>query len=134
MAIFGTFQEFTKQLATYYLEATEEQKCCPVDLVTNHGTGNGFMAGIHAFFQNEPDSYRCVSLPWKQIIEGWWSFLRRSHVSLWINFLKDICDQRTTDLTSQLEKECPRFALEDYFTITSETFKRSREHWHTHYI
>ena len=68
-------------------------------------------------FLNGPDSHRYVPLPSNQIIEGWQSSLRRGYVSWWIHFFKDFCDQRTIDLTNQLER---LFALEDYFTFKTE--------------
>ena len=72
---------FPNNVAAYYLKAVEEFKGCPIDLVTDFGTENGIMAGIHTFFRDDPDSHRYVPSPRNQRIEGWWSFFRRSHVS-----------------------------------------------------
>ena len=42
---------FPSNVAAYYLEAAEEFKGCPIDLVIDLGTENGIMAGIHACFE-----------------------------------------------------------------------------------
>ena len=42
---------FPSNVAANYLEAAEEFKGCPIDLVTDLGTENGIMAGIHACFE-----------------------------------------------------------------------------------
>ena len=62
-------------VAAYYLATIEEYGGCPVDLVTDLGTGNGIMAAIHAFFRDDPDSHRYVPSPRNQRIEAWWGRL-----------------------------------------------------------
>ena len=72
-------------IAKYYLEAVTACNECPIDLVTDLGTENGIMAGIHSFFRNDPNSHSYVPSPRNQRIEGWWSFLSKNQTSWWID-------------------------------------------------
>ena len=114
-------------MAAYYLEAVG----CPVDLVTDLGTENGIMAGIQSFFRGDPDSHRYVPSPRNQRIEAWWGFFRKSHSNWWIDFFKDMVEERLLDLTSELEMECLWFCFAELLqTILNEV----KEHWNTHRI
>ena len=97
-------------IAAYYLETVRKYRGCPVNLITDLGTENGIMTGIHAFFRNNPDSHRYVSSPRNQRIESWWAFFRRSHTSWWINYFKDITMEEV-DMTRQLHSECLWFCF-----------------------
>ena len=44
-------------IATYYLEAVEQQGGCPQKLITDLGTENGLMASIHSFLRDDLNSY-----------------------------------------------------------------------------
>ena len=117
-------------IAMYYLEAVDEMGGCPVDLITDLGTENGMIAGIQAFFRDDADRYYVPS-PRNQRIECWWSFLRKSHTSWWINFFKDLCDSGVVDLTNQIEKECLWFC---FAGLIQQNLNDVKEHWNTHYI
>ena len=118
-------------IAMYYLEAVNEMNGCPLDLVTDRGTENGKMAGIHSFLRNDPNSHRYVHLPRNQRIEGWWSFFRKSHTDWWINFFKDLCDTMVVDMTNELEKECLWYC---FASTIQASLNQVKEHWNTHYV
>jgi hypothetical protein len=118
-------------IAKYYLEAVASCNGCPIDLVTDLGTENGLMAGIHSFFRNDPDSHRYVPSPRNQRIEGWWSFLRKQEISWWINLFNDLTTAGIVDLADPLEKECLWFC---FAGLLQQHLNETREHWNTHYI
>ena len=117
-------------IANYYIESVEAFGGCPIDLITDLGTENGIMAGIHAFFRNNPERHRCVSSPCNQRIESWWAFLRRTHTSWWINYFKDLVIEKV-DLTRQLHTECLWFC---YAPLLQKCLNQVKEHWNSHYI
>ena len=65
-------------IAAFYVPAVSEFNGCPVKLITDAGTENGTMAGLHSFCRNDLNSHRYVTSPQNQRIEGWWSFFRRT--------------------------------------------------------
>lgn len=118
-------------IAKYYLEAVASGCGCPIDLVTDLGTENGLMAGMHSFFRNDPDSHRYVPSTRNQRIEGWWSFLRKQETSWWISFFNDLTSAGIVDLADLLEKECLWFC---FAGILQQHLNETCEHWNTHYI
>ena len=122
---------FPSNIAAYYLEAVDNVGGCPIDLITDLGTENGLMAAIHAFFRDDPKSHRYVPSPRNQRIEGWWSYLRRSHTHWWINFFNDLCQRGEVDLTSPLHKECLWFC---FSKLLQSHLNQVKDHWNTHYI
>ena len=117
-------------IAAYYLETVRKYRGCPVNLITDLGTENGIMAGIQAFFRNNPDSHRYVPSPRNQRIESWWAFFRRSHTSWWINYFKDITMEEV-DMTRQLHSECLWFC---FAPLLQRCLNQVKEHWNCHYI
>lgn len=118
-------------IAKYYLEAVNKCNGCPIDLVTDSGTENGLMAGIHSFFRDDPNSHRYVPSPRNQRIEGWWSFLRKHQTSWWINLFNDLCTRGIVNLTETLEKECLWFC---FASLLQQHLNDICDHWNTHYI
>jgi hypothetical protein len=118
-------------IAKYYLEAVTACNGCPIDLVTDLGTENGIMAGIHSFFRNDPNSHSYVPSPRNQRIEGWWSFLRKNQTSWWIDFFTDLTTAGIVNLTDPLEKECLWFS---FAGLLQKHLNETCEHWNTHYI
>jgi hypothetical protein len=118
-------------IAKYYLEAVSGCNGCPIDLVTDLGTENGIMAGIHSFFRNDPNSHRYVPSPRNQRIEGWWSFLRKNQMSWWINFFNDLIGTGSVNLAVPQEKECLWFCFAGFL---QQHLNETCEHWNTHYI
>ena len=122
---------FPSNIAAYFLEAVELFGGCPVDLITDSGTENGIMAGIQAFFRDDPDSHRYVPSPRNQRIESWWSYLRKSHCSWWMNFFKDLCSQGIIDLENSVHTECLWFC---FSSLLQSHLDNVKAHWNTHYI
>ena len=118
-------------IATYYLDAVENQGECPQKLITDLGTENGLMASIHSFFRDDLSSHRYVPSPRNQRSETWWSYFRRSRTNWWIIFFKDLEHQGTFNPASELESECLWFC---FAPLLQEDIEQLKEHWNTHYI
>ena len=79
--------------AGFYLEYVRSVEGCPIVLRTDCGTENGTMAAMQCYFRSEAggqfagiNAHKYGSSHSNQRIENWWSFLRRSRSSWWINF------------------------------------------------
>ena len=118
-------------ITTFYLDAVEEFGGCPIDLITDLGTENGIIAAAQAFFRDDADSHRYVPSPRNQRIEAWWGLFRKSCSTWWINFFKDLSEQRVLDLASELHMECLWFCFSD---LIQQILDDVKEEWNTHYI
>jgi len=119
------------RIATFYLNAIREFEGCPVYLITDLGTENGIIAGIHSFYRDDSTCHRYVPSPRNQRIESWWSNYRRSSSTWWINFFKDLVDQQKIDTSSELEMECLWFS---FSSLLQRILDEIKEEWNTHYI
>ena len=104
-----------QNIAAYYLEAVRDLGGCPMKLVTDLGTENGIMASLQSFFRDDIHSHRYVPSPRNQRIEAWWSYFRRSRITWWINFFKDLEDQLVFNQASELQSECLWFTLHHFY-------------------
>ena len=118
-------------IATYHLDAVENQGGCPQKLITDLGIENGLMASIHSFSRDDLISHRYVPSPRNQRSEAWWSYFRRSRTNWWINFFKDLEHQGTFNSASELESEC---LWSCFAPLLQEDIEQLKEHWNTHYI
>ena len=66
-----------------------------------------------------------------QRIESWWSQLKKSWSTWWINFFKDLIDQGHLNTGNILESECLWFSFSNLLQKELDEF---RDHWNTHYI
>ena len=76
----------------FYIESVEEYGC-PVKLRTDCGTENGVMAALQCEFRSTPDAHFFGTSPANQRIESWWSQLRKSRSTWWINYFKDLIER-----------------------------------------
>lgn len=118
-------------IATYFLDAVVELNGCPVDLVSDLGSENGIMAAAEAFFRDDENNHRYVPSPSNQRTESWWAQYSRSSASWWINFCKDLVDERQLDTTSELQMECLWFC---FSKVLQKELNEIKEHWNNHFI
>ena len=71
------------------------------------------------------------SSPANQRIEAWWSFLRRSRSSWWIDLFQDMSQSGILDLGNVYHMEALWYC---YYKLLQEDLYRVKEHWNTHYI
>ena len=120
-----------QNIAAYYLETVRQLRGCPMKLVTDLGTENGIMASLQSFFRDDIHSHRYVPSPRNQRIEAWWSYFRRSRITWWMNFFKDLEDQQVFNRASELQSECLWFV---FASLLQADLDYVKEHWNTHYI
>lgn len=85
---------YPDNIASYFLETVEKHGGTPVKVYTDLGTENSTMAAIQCFFRNDDDAHCYCSSPRNQRIEGFWSSLRRSRTTWWINFFRDLVEEQ----------------------------------------
>ena len=118
-------------VANWYLEAVKQMGGCPLKIRTDCGTENGILASAQCYFMNDQGAHIYGTSQNNQRIEGWWSFLKRSRMSWWINFFKDLMEKGIFNSGNQLEMEGLWFCFSD--TIQQD-LDIVMDHWNTHYI
>ena len=116
----------------FYLDSVREFGACPQKLRTDYGTENGSVAGAQCWFMSDMDSHIYGTFQHNQRIEGWWSFFRRSRMTWWINFFKDLFERSVcTSGNNEIEMECLWFCFAD---IIQQDLDHVKDLWNSHYI
>jgi hypothetical protein len=118
-------------IASYFIEAVQEFGGSPQSLITDLGNENGIAASAQCFFRDDLNAHRYVPSTRNQRIEGWWSHLRRSRTTWWINFFKNLEEEGKFNKGNVLECECLWFC---FATLLQEDLNQMKEHWNTHRI
>ena len=111
---------------------------CPTLVRTDRGTENGITATIQCFLRrNHHDSlaginaHRYGSSHTNQRIEGWWSFLRKSWSTWWINFFKDMVYKGDLDTSNPIQTECLWFSFNK---IIQRELDEVKDEWNDEYF
>ena len=125
-------------IAKYYHDCIEELGGCPRILSTDPGTENVEIATLPCYLRGDgtddlagEKAHRYVASTANQRIECWWSSLRRSRTSWWINFFKDLSERGVYISGNIYHNECLWFCFNEILQQDLDFF---RVHWNTHYI
>ena len=125
-------------IAKCYHECIEELGGCPRILTTDPGTENVHIAALQCYLRGSSaddlageKSHRYVASTANQRSECWWSSLRRSRTSYWINFFKDLSDNGVYMNGDTYHDECLWFCFNEILQQDLDFF---RIHWNTHRI
>ena len=125
-------------IANFYVECVKELQGCPRLLRTDAGTENGTMAAIQCHLRANDDdelsgekAHRCGSSTSNQRIECWWSHLKRSRTTWWINLFKDLRDRGVFLDGNMFHMECLWFC---FSKVIQQDLDFVKLHWNTHHI
>ena len=125
-------------VAKFYLDAVRQNEGCPLQTRTDCGTENGVIAGAQCYFRsddNAPFSGEQAHIfgpsTHNQRIENWWSHFRKTCSSWWINFFKDLVDERQLNLDEDFTNECLWFCFNG---VLQSSIDETQRYWNTHYI
>ena len=125
-------------MAKYFVDCVEEVGGWPSLLRTDCGTENVVIAGVQSFLRAECDDglagekAHCYGpSTGNQWIEAWWSYYRRSCLTWWITFFKDLMDRGVFLPGNTLHQECLWFCFADSIQQDLDFVKIHRN---THYI
>ena len=127
-----------KIIANYFTDCIRQIGGVPRIVRADAGTENYFVAGIQRFLRSgSEDAFsgdksflygRSVS---NQRIEAWWSFLKKSNASWWIDFFKDMRDEGVFRDHDPIHVECLRFC---FMPLIQEELHKVAKHWNLHNI
>ena len=99
------------KIVQLFLKFVFEHNCCPSQIRTYCGTENVILATAQSFFAYLLCSHLYGTSQQNQRIESWWSFLRKSKTSWWMNFFEDLIKNQMFTPGNQLQMEWLCFAL-----------------------
>lgn len=127
--------------AKFFTDWVEEVGWCPSLLQTDCGTENVVIAGTQCFLRADCNddlagekSHRYGPSTGNQRIEAWWAYLRRSHLTWWINFFKDLVDRGVFLTGDVLHGVCIWFCFAELIELIQHDLDFVKFHWNTLYI
>lgn len=125
-------------IGQHFYESVKEIGGCPRLVRSDPGSENGTMAAIQCYLRADGEddlagekAHRYGPSTSNQRIECFWSFLRRSRMSWWINFFKDLTDNGALNMANTMHKESLWFCFNH---IIQSDLDFVTLHWNTHYI
>ena len=127
-----------KVMARYFVDCVEEVKGCPSLVRTDCGTENVVIAGVQSFLRAKCNddlagekAHHYGPSTGNQRIEAWWSYFRRSRLTWWINFFKDLVDCGVFLTGNTLLVECLWFC---FAQLIQRDLDFVKIHWNIYYI
>lgn len=115
----------------FYLDSVREFGGCPKKVRTDYGTENGLAAAAQCWFTDDIGSHIYGTSQHNQRIEAWWSFFRRSRMTWWINFFKDLFERSICTTGDEIKMECIWFC---FANIIQQDLEHVKNLWNSHYI
>ncbi|XP_046851368.1 uncharacterized protein LOC124444760 [Xenia sp. Carnegie-2017] len=130
--------DLPESVAKFYFEAVRKNKACPLQTCSDCGTENGIIAAAQCYFRSLDNAPFCGSQahafgtsPSNQRIENWWSHFRKTCSSWWVQFFKDLCEEKQLNLNDDFTKECLWFCFN---CVLQNSFNDCQVYWNSHYI
>ena len=120
-----------RKIVQLFLKFVSEHNFCPSQIRTDCGTENVILAAAQSFFANSLRSHLYGASQHNQRIESWWSFLRKSKTTWWMNFFKDLIENQMFTPGNRLQMECLWFCFSD---LIQQELDELVEMWNTHHI
>ncbi|XP_046855923.1 uncharacterized protein LOC124449024 [Xenia sp. Carnegie-2017] len=123
-----------ESVAQLYLDAVRRYRGCPLQIRSDCGTENGVISAAQCYFRANDSwpmegeqAHTFGTSTHNQRIENWWSHLKKSCTSWWIQFFKDFVQQRQLNLCDDNVKQCLWFAFQS-------SLDEVQLYWNTHHI
>ena len=104
---------------------------CPQYLRTDCGTENGIIVGIQCFLLMSEDAHRYRTSISNQIIEYWWSHMRKGFTNWQTEFFKELVNENIFIPGNQTHLEYSWFVFSSLLQTELDEFRR---YWNSHYI
>ena len=125
-------------VAQFYLDCVRQNRGCPLPTRSDCGTENGVIAAAQCYFRTNDNSpfpgeqaHIFGTSTHNQRIENWWSHLKKTCTSWWIQFFKDLVEERQLNLDHEFTSECLWFCFNG---ILQSSLDEAKLYWNIHYI
>ena len=127
-----------KIIFKYFLRCIQQNQGYPTMVRTDRGTENTLMATMQCFLRrSHSDDHASLKAhaygpsTSNQRIEAWWSHLRKSWTTWWMNFFSQMVERGELDTSDDLQKNCLWFCFNK---LLQQGLDQVRTSWNTHYI
>ena len=134
----GSSNNDAKVKAYYFVNCVVNLQLVPRLIRAGKGSENVVVAGIQRYFRKngendmaEINSFKFGPSTRNQWIDAWWSILRQTRFSWWINFLKSLCETGNLDPSKPFRLEVKRFCFIELIQIELDKVK---DMWNNHKI
>lgn len=134
----GTTNNDPHIIATNFIECIKGLKMVPRLVRSDRGSENIIICGLQRFFRrNHDDSHAAFksflygTSTSNQRIESWWSIFRKSRITWWINFFKDIVAEGKFDPSLNYHIQFARLC---FMKILQNELDETRNLWNSHRI
>ncbi|XP_078495651.1 uncharacterized protein LOC144751196 [Ciona intestinalis] len=118
-------------VAHLFLKTVMSVEGYPRKVRSDCGTENVHVAAAQCYLNNSSSAHIYGTSPHNQRIEAWWSFLRRSCTTWWINLFKDLIEKDIFTPGNQIQMEALWFCFSN---VLSKEMDSAKNKWNTHYI
>ena len=122
-------------ISHYFIDAANEVGGIPRRMRADRGVENSVVAGVQRFLSRKFNNYQSSFIFGKstgnQRIEAWWSFLKRTFLSQWMNYFKDLSDAGVFENSDPIQLECIRFC---FYGLLQDQLDEVVNCWNEHRI
>jgi hypothetical protein len=125
-------------VAQFYLDCVRQNRSCLLQTRTDCGSENGVIDAAQCYFRSSDNgplqgeqAHAYGISTHNQRIENWWSHLKKTCTSWWIQFFKDLVENKQLNLDDEFTKECLWFAFNG---VLQSSLDEVQLYWNTHYI
>lgn len=134
----GSTNNDPKVTASYFVNCLMEHKLVPRLMRTDRGSENIIIGGIQRYLRRDCDddnagynSFKFGPSTRNQRIEAWWSILRKTRFSWWIDYFKDWCETGSFDASISYHVEVIRFC---FIGLIQTELDEVKAMWNNHRI
>ena len=124
--------------AQYFIDCIRQVEGVPLVVRGDCGTENTYIAAVQRYLRKDCDdsiagnkSFLYGKSVANQRIEAWWSLLRKTSTSWWMNFFKDMRDMGLFNGTDPMQLNCLQFC---FMPLIQEELHRVSKNWNLHKI
>jgi len=125
-------------IVQYFIDCIRQTGGVPCVVRGDCGSENVYIAGVQRYLRKDDNDHFSGGKSFlygksiaNQRIEAWWSILRKSNTSWWINYFKDMRDSGEFNANDPLEQNCLQFC---FMQIIQNELHQVAKNWNLHNI
>ncbi|WAR25018.1 hypothetical protein MAR_010722, partial [Mya arenaria] len=118
-------------IASYFIEAVNQEGGFPLRVPGDRGTENGAVAAVQRALRDSERAFLYGRSTSNQRIERWWGYLRNARADYWMNEIKLLERDNRLERADPIQRLCLQYALLPFIGRQLDEIKHL---WNTHSI